>query len=90
MVGYGRNLAIALLDVLDAAGRQAFDAQFPVIDNHVAEVGDVPLNFNPRIEGYGHMDILEMIVFYNHDFYIDAQDDLLERIKNFRWFLAEH
>lgn len=89
MVGYGRNLALPFLNVMDAAGRQAFHAQFPVNGN-VAEVGDTPLNFNPRVEGYRHIDILRMMVFYNQTFEIVAQDDLPERINKFRRFLAEY
>jgi hypothetical protein len=86
--GYGRNLAVALYNVLDAPGRQVFHGQFPA-NGEAAEVGDAPPNFNPRIEGYRHMDILRMIVFYNENFEIAAQDDLPERIHKFRRFLAE-
>jgi hypothetical protein len=82
--GYGRDLAIPLLNVLDAAGQQAFHAHFPANANHVAEVGDVPPNFNPRIEGYQHMEIFKMTVFYNQKIYFVA---LPERINKFRWFL---
>lgn len=89
MVGYGRNVALPLLNVLDAAGRQVFHAQFPP-NGGAADIGDVPLHFNPRIEGYRHMEIFRMMVFYNQNFEIVPQDDLPERINKFRRFLAEY
>jgi hypothetical protein len=91
VVGYGRNLALPLLNVVDAGGlvvklsttnfqQMAMSPQF----------GDTLPHFNPWIKGYRHLDILRMIVFYNQTFDIHAQDDLLERINKFRRFLAEY
>jgi hypothetical protein len=86
VVGYGKNVALALMDPI---GRQAFNAQFPA-NGPAAAIGDTPPQFNPRVEAYRHMDILKMIVFYNQNFDIQAQDDLPERVNKFRRFLAEY
>jgi len=48
-----------------------------------------PPQFDPRVEAYWHLDILKMIVFYDDNFGIVAQDDLLERMLKFRAFLAD-
>ena len=83
--GYGRDKALPLTNVLDAAGRHA---QFP--PNGVASAtGSIPPQFDPRVEAYGHLDILKMIVFYDDNFGIVAQDDLVERMLKFRAFLAD-
>jgi len=52
-------------------------------------IGSTPANFNPKIDGYRHLDILRMMVFYNETFDIGVQDDLPTRAEKFRMFLTQ-
>jgi len=73
---------------MDAAGRQAFYVQHPANGNPPL-IGSTPANFNPKIDGYRHLDILRMMVFYNETFGIGVQDDLPTRAEKFRMFLTQ-
>ncbi len=86
--GYGRNTALPLVNIMNAAGQQAFHVQFPANGNPQA-IGSVLNPFNPRLEAYSHLNILSMMVFYNDTFGITPQHTLPERINKFRRFLVE-
>jgi len=88
VAGYGRDLALPFINVMDGVGRQTFHIQFPP-NGYVPLIGSTPPNFNSRLEAYRHLDILRMMVFYNETFDIDVQDDLPGRINKFRRFLCE-
>ena len=86
IVGSGRNLALALIGNFMDAG--AFANHFPG-GAPVHAIGDLPPNFNPKVEGYKHIDILRLIVFYNENFGIVAADTIANRNSKFRRFLTE-
>jgi hypothetical protein len=54
-------------------------------------IGSVPVNFNghPTLAGYTHADILNLIVFYNDDFGIEAGDQIGTRTAKLRAWLTE-
>jgi len=52
-------------------------------------VGTTPPNFNPDLPNYRHIDILNMVIFYNDNFGVVGGDSLGTRIDKFRAFLAE-
>lgn len=54
-----------------------------------AEIGSVPPNFDPYVEGYAAHTILGMVVFYNDTFGIVPQDTYKIWLSKFRRFLAE-
>lgn len=58
-----------------------FPPQTPVVDA-------VPPNFNFNLSTYQHLDILNLIIFYNDDFGIVPYDSLETRIEKFRRFLS--
>jgi hypothetical protein len=86
--GSGRNLALPLVAALNAAGQHNFHAQYPPGVN-AAVIGSTPPNFDASLEGYGHMDICRLVVFYNETFDIVPNDNLATRINKFRRFLSE-
>ncbi len=83
--GYGRDAALL---IADATTQSAFDKQFPA-SGEPAEIGSTPLNFNAAVDRYRQIDILRMVVFYNENFGIAAQDNLEHRIAKFRRFLTD-
>jgi hypothetical protein len=52
-------------------------------------VGGVPPTFNSDFENYQDIDILRLVVFYNNNFGIDAQDPLPERKRKLTRWLVE-
>jgi hypothetical protein len=54
-----------------------------------AAIGTTPPNFNPNLPNYHHIDILNLIIFYNDDFGIVPGDSLGTRIDKFHAFIAE-
>ena len=85
--GYGRELALPFINVLDEADQEAFHAEFPPNGN-ASLIGSTPLDFEPNHFGYTHMDILRLMVFYNETFGIVPQDDLSDRKHKFGIFLT--
>jgi hypothetical protein len=83
----GCGHAIARL-IANAKARQTFKNRFRAGEDP-AEIGSTPPNFNPKVEHYQHIDILEMVVFYNESFGITAGDTLSNRIMKFKRFLTE-
>ncbi len=74
--------------IMDQNGRQAFNAQCP--PGGVASlIGSTPPNFSPDTEGYHHLDICKLMVFYNDTFGIVLQDNLITRIQKFRRYLSD-
>ena len=73
-----------LQNVLSEHNQNIFFAQNPK-DAIAAEVGEVPPT-SSRIEGYQHVELFWMIVFYNLNFDIVPADDLTERISKFHRF----
>ena len=53
-------------------------------------VGAVPPQFNPDVDSYQHIDVLQLIIFYNDDFGIQVGDQLPERKRKVRNWLMEH
>ncbi len=80
--GYGCK---AVLLIADATTQSTFNNLFPA-SREPAEIGSTPPNFNAKIDCY-QIDILRMVVFYNENFGIAAQDNLEDRITKFRGFL---
>ncbi len=89
--GYGRNRALPFILVLNAAGQNTFHDEFPPdpIPDDIGTIGETPPDFQPKLDDYGHIDILRMIVFYNETFGILPQDNLGDRTDKFRRFLTE-
>lgn len=83
-VGHGLLLAQAAAQNLnqDVRGALAAPAQIP-------NIGSLPPNFNPDLPNYRHIDILNMVIFYNDDFGILAGDSVGSCIDRFRRFLVE-
>ena len=54
-----------------------------------AKIGDVPPDFDPYVASYSLKDILEMMVFYNESFGIDAQDVLKVQVSKFCRFFVK-
>jgi hypothetical protein len=54
-----------------------------------AAVGDVPNPWNPNIDAYQHLDILQLIIFYNDDFGIIAGDPITTRRSKVRTWLID-
>ena len=73
---------------MDATTQSTFNNQFPV-GGEPAEIGSTPPNFDAAIDRYQQIDILRMVVFYNENFGITAQDHLEDRIAKFRRFLTD-
>ena len=86
--GYGRELALPFMNVLDEAEQQAFHAEFPP-NSDASLIGETPPDFEPNHFGYSHLDILRLIVFYNDTFGIVPEDDLAGRKHKFFVFLSE-
>jgi len=85
IAGDGHVLAMPLVVNLNAAIVQAVQDFQP----H-GLIGTVPPQFNPNIGSYQHIDILQLVVFYNDDFGIHAGDQLSERKHKVRIWLTEH
>ncbi|KAJ3504920.1 hypothetical protein NLJ89_g7688 [Agrocybe chaxingu] len=75
--GYDKACAVA------SAEHQPMDINPP------AEVGVTPEPINRLLEGYTYGDILQLIVFYNDDFGIQAGDNLSEQRHKVCVFLTE-
>jgi hypothetical protein len=77
---------------LNQANQNAFANQFPQNPPaaNIGQIGETPPDFQPRLDGYSHFDILRMVVFYNETFDIVAQDNLPNRIDKFRRYLNEY
>jgi hypothetical protein len=57
--------------------------------SQVPGIETTPPNFNPNLSTYQHIDILNLIIFYNEDFGIVPNDSLGARIQKFHRFLTE-
>jgi hypothetical protein len=55
-----------------------------------AEIGMIPPQFNPSVDGYQHIDIYKLIIFYNDSFGIVLGDPLHERKRKIRTWLMEY
>ena len=82
--GHGLALAHAVGHHLGAAAQAVLVA--PAV---VANIGDLPPDFEADIHGYRHDDILRLIIFYNDDFAIIPGDVVHIRIQKFRRFLLD-
>jgi hypothetical protein len=83
--GYGHEAALL---IADATTQSIFNNLFPA-GREPAEIGSTPPNFNAKVDRYQQIDILRMVVFYNENFGIAAQDNLEDRIAKFRRFLTD-
>jgi hypothetical protein len=83
-VGHGLALAHAAAQNLNQAVRQVLAAPAQIPD-----IGSMPPNFDPDVPNYRHIDILNMVIFYNDDFGILPGDSVGSRIESFRRFLVE-
>ena len=62
--------------------------QPPAQPAHPAQVEAVPAPFNNMPSAYTHIDILNLVVFYNEDFDIQAEDGILTRQDKLRLWLT--
>ena len=90
--GYGRDTALLFIHPLNAANQAAFNNEFPENppEDQISAIGSTPPHFDPRVEGYSHLDVLRMVAFYNESFNIVPQDNLPDRIDKFRRYLTEY
>lgn len=51
-------------------------------------IGAVPIDFNPEVMAYMHIEILQMVIFYNNSFGIEADDVIGIRVQKFCRFLV--
>ena len=56
----------------------------------VAVIGTVPTNFNPVLTMYQRLDFVKLIIFYNEDFGILANDNLAASIEKFQHWLVTY
>lgn len=75
---------------MNGAGQNAFHQEFPPNLLNIGAIGDTPPNFQARLDGYNHIDVLRMVTFYNETFGIVPQDNLGDRIDKFRRYLTEY
>lgn len=80
--GNGHHLALAI------CGHAALPAAAQNYQPNAA-VGDVPNPWNPNLDTYQHLDILQLVIFYNDDFSIIAGDPIATRIYKVRTWLVE-
>ncbi|KAF8884373.1 hypothetical protein BD779DRAFT_1472138 [Infundibulicybe gibba] len=81
--GDGFTLALQAAHGLHPTIQQAIAALNPP-----PPVGSLPTTFKPDVTDYDHLDILNLIVFYNQDFEILPNDSIATRIKKLQWFLT--
>ena len=60
-----------------------------VVPDPVPAIGAKPQPFNANLPNYRHIDILNMVIFYNNDFGIVAADSVGDRVEKFGFFLTE-
>lgn len=53
----------------------------------VPAIGDLPLNFHTAPKSYSHLQIIDMVVFYNENFGIVLADGIRPRADKFQLFL---
>lgn len=77
---------------MNAGGLQMFNDEFPpdVLPDDIPSIGDTPPEFQAKLDGYNHIDVLRMVAFYNDTFGILPQDNLGDRIDKFRRYLTEY
>lgn len=80
--GDGHNLALTI------CGQAALPAAAQNFQPNAA-VGDIPNPWNPNIDAYQHLDILQLVIFYNDDFGIIAGDPVATRRYKVRTWLVE-
>jgi hypothetical protein len=81
--GDGHNLALAI------CGHAVLPVAAQIFQPNAA-IGDVPNPWNAQIDAYQHMDILQLVIFYNHGFGIVAGDPIPVRRHKVRTWLVEH
>jgi hypothetical protein len=58
-----------------------------VLPPQTSVIDAIPPNFKLNLSTYQHLDILNLIIFYNEDFGVVPHDSLGTRIEKFRQFL---
>jgi hypothetical protein len=83
---------LLFINALNAVNQATFNNEFPenLPEDQIPAIGSTPPDFDPRVEGYSHLDILRMVAFYNESFNILPQDNLPDRIDKFRRYLTEY
>jgi hypothetical protein len=69
---------------------QALQTQGTVIPANAvaADVGTIPQHFNGNPSSYTHQEIINMMLFYNEDFFVLPGDDIPTRRNKFREWLS--
>jgi hypothetical protein len=76
---------------MNAGGVQTFHEEYPPVPPaDIPVIGNTPPEFQAKLDGYSHIDVIRMVAFYNETFGILPQDNLGDRIDKFRRYLTEY
>jgi hypothetical protein len=86
---FPRPRGMAIIWLLPYVGMQLFPLPLK-ITNQNAAVGDVHHPWNPNIDAYQLADILQLVIFYNNNLGIDADDPIdVRRLKVRAWLVED-
>ena len=80
MAGHGRDLALTL--------RPTANVVVPPAPAQPAAIGALPDIF-PNLDTCNHVEILDLIIFYNQDFGIQVGDTVRQRAERIKCFISE-